>query len=227
MNPMTTPDPPTVTVAFFTHLRSRLAARDPAIRFLGMTADGGRVFAELLATHRGSVWNMQRLMTFHSVRDGKPQTDALRRRGVKMRLVVSPASLDLCPILSSYDPAVRVGPIVGPLMIMDTELVVVPGTDGDSIWMSTDRDLVEFAVRAYEAMWSASAPAVPPGEEPPLTPRMVEIAWLMADGASDRQISRELGISERTVSNEVREIGRRLGAANRPHTIARICGNPL
>jgi len=55
----------------------------------------------------------------------------------------------------------------------------------------------------------------------------VDIAWLLADGASDRQISRELGISERTVSNEVREIGRRLGAANRAHTIARICGNPL
>ena len=33
----------------------------------------------------------------------------------------------------------------------------------------------------------------------------VDIAWLLADGASDRQISRELGISERTVSNEVRE----------------------
>lgn len=62
------------------------------------------------------------------------------------------------------------------------------------------------------------------GETPPLTPRMVDIAWLLADGASDRVISRELGISERTVSNEVREIGRRIGAANRAHTIARICG---
>jgi DNA-binding CsgD family transcriptional regulator len=224
---MTTPDPPTVTVAFFTHLQSLLAAGDPSLRFLGMTADGGRVFAELLATQRGSVWNMQRLMSFHSMRDGKPQTDALRQRGVKLRLVVNPASLDLCPILSSYDPAVRVGPIVSPLMVMDTELVVVPGTDGDSIWISTDRDVVDFAVRAYEATWSASDPAVPAGEQPPLTARMLEIAWLLADGASDRQISRSLGISERTVSNEVREIGRRLGASNRAHTIARICGNPL
>ena len=76
-------------------------------------------------------------------------------------------------------------------------------------------------------MWSAARPAVPEGEEPPLTPRMVEICWLLADGASDRLIGRSRGISERTVSNEVREIGRRLGAANRAHTIARICGNPL
>ncbi len=39
--------------------------------------------------------------------------------------------------------------------------------------------------------------------------------------------ARELGNSERTVSNEVREIGRRLGTSNRAHTIARICGAPL
>ncbi len=220
-------DPPQVTVDFFAHLRSLLEARDPSMRFLGMTADGGRVFAELLATQRGSVWNMQRVMTFHSVRDGKAQTDALRRRGVKMRLVVNPASLSFCPILSSYDPQLRVGPIVGPLMIMGSELVVVPGTDGDSIWTSTDREVVDFGIRAYDAMWSASVPAVPVGELPPLTPRMLEIAWLLADGASDRKISRDLGISERTVSNEVREIGRRLGAANRARTIARICGAPV
>ena len=56
---------------------------------------------------------------------------------------------------------------------------------------------------------------------------MVEISWLLAEGASDRLISRELGISERTVSTEVREIGRRLGTTNRAHTIARICGAPL
>jgi DNA-binding NarL/FixJ family response regulator len=53
---------------------------------------------------------------------------------------------------------------------------------------------------------------------------MMDIAWLLADGASDRVISRELGNSERTVSTEVREIGRRLGGANRAHTIARSCG---
>jgi len=76
-------------------------------------------------------------------------------------------------------------------------------------------------------VWSAARPAVPEGEETPLTSRMVEISWLLADGASDRLIGRSLGISERTVSNEVREIGRRLGANNRAHIIARICGHPL
>ena len=55
---------------------------------------------------------------------------------------------------------------------------------------------------------------------------MMDIAWLLADGASDRVISRELGNSERTVSTEVREIGHRLGGANRAHAIARSCGAP-
>ena len=50
------------------------------------------------------------------------------------------------------------------------------------------------------------------------------MALLLLRGATDRQISRELGVSERTVSAEVRELGRRLGATNRAHAIARICG---
>ena len=104
--------------------------------------------------------------------------------------------------------------------------VVVPGIDADSMWASTDPEVVEMADQAFDAVWSVSPPAVPAGDEPPLTPRMVSIAFLLADGASDRLISRELGISERTVSAEVREIGRRLGTVNRSHTIARICGAP-
>ncbi len=54
----------------------------------------------------------------------------------------------------------------------------MPGTDGDSIWTSTEPDVVDF------------------------------------------------GSSERTVSAEVREVGRRLGGSNHAHTIARICGAP-
>ena len=166
-------------------------------------------------------------MTFYTLRDSRGLTDAARRRGVSFRLVVRPGTLRICPIFSSYNPEARVGPFPGPLMILDSRDVVLPGRDGESIWTSPDPDLVALAMRAYEAVWSAARPAVPAGEEPPLTPRMVDIAWLLADGASDRVISRDLGISERTVSNEVREIGRRLGATNRAHTIARICGSPI
>ena len=60
-------------------------------------------------------------------------------------------------------------------MVLDSGDVVLPVTDGDTIWTSSDPDLVDSADRAYEAVWSTPA-GRPEGEEPPLTPRMVEIA---------------------------------------------------
>lgn len=221
------PDSPTVTLEFFAQVRALLARQDPSLHFLGMTGTGAQPLDELTARARSSVWNMQRLLTFHVVRANKQLTDDQRRRGVPIRAVVGPAAVVFNPTLSSYTPDLRLGPVFAPLMVIDRQHVVVPGTDGDSIWTSTEPGLVARGIEAYEAVWDVSQPAVADGDDPPLTPRMVSIAFLLADGASDRQISRELGVSERTVSNEVREIGRRLGTANRSHTIARICGAPL
>ena len=53
---------------------------------------------------------------------------------------------------------------------------------------------------------------------------MVEIGFLLTDGATDREIAKALGVSERTVSAQVAEITRRLGARNRGHAIALIGG---
>ncbi len=204
-----------------------MAGRDPSLRYLGMKAESGRAMAVLAGQTRSTVWNMHRRVSFYALRDGRHLDEAARQRGVTSRMVVNPASLPQCTILSSRHPKVRVGTVPFQLIIMDSRDIVLAGRDGDTMWTSSDPDLVTRAVRAYEAVWSAARPAVPEGEEPPLTPRMLEICWLLADGASDRVISRALGVSERTVSNEVREIGRRLGASNRAHTIARICGTPL
>jgi DNA-binding CsgD family transcriptional regulator len=197
------------------------------LRYLGTSSEASRALADLAGQTRSTVWNLQRIQTFYALRNSRGLDEAARRRGATFRLVVRPGTLRVCPIFSSYEPDARVGPVPGPLMVLDSRHVVFPGRDGESIWTSSDPHLVAHAMRAYEVFWTAARPAVPPGEEPPLTPRMVDIAWLLADGASDRRISRELGVSERTVSNEVREIGRRLGAANRAHTIARICGAPI
>ena len=78
--------------------------------------------------------------------------------------------------------------------------------------------------RHSNIVWADAEPAVPAGEAPPFTRRMVAIGIRVADGATDRQIARELGVSERTVSAEVREMSRRLGARNRTHAIALISG---
>ena len=53
---------------------------------------------------------------------------------------------------------------------------------------------------------------------------MVDIALLLVDGATDREIAGALGVSERTVSADVREVIRRLGARSRAQAIALISG---
>ena len=86
-----------------------------------------------------------------------------------------------------------------------------------------DPDVV--GARSASSSGVASAePAVPEGEQPPFTRRMVDIALLLVDGATDREIARSLGVSERTVSADVREMSRRLGARSRAHAIALISG---
>ena len=95
---------------------------------------------------------------------------------------------------------------------------------GETVWTSDDPAMVARAVSFFEEVWRAAVPAVPVGEEPPFTRRMVEIAVRLVDGATDREIARALGVSERTVSADVREMSRRLGARSRAHAIALISG---
>ena len=233
VDPLTTPDPPDPSdppeewLELLTLTQSLTARRDSSLRYLGTVSEAARALADLAGQSRSTVWNAQRLVSFYALRDGRHLTDAARRRGVTIRAVTRPLTLQVCPLWSSYGPDGRVGPVTSPLMILDSMNVILPGLDGESIWTSSDPHLAAIAVNAYQALWAASRPAVPQGEEPPLTARMVDIAFLLADGASDRQISTALEISERTVSAEVREIGRRLGTDNRAQTIARICGAPL
>ena len=53
---------------------------------------------------------------------------------------------------------------------------------------------------------------------------MVDIALLLVEGATDREIARSLGVSERTVSGDLRQMCARLGARSRAHAIALISG---
>ncbi|MBU6423122.1 MAG: response regulator transcription factor [Chloroflexota bacterium] len=55
-----------------------------------------------------------------------------------------------------------------------------------------------------------------------LTPRQQEIAELIAQGATDREIARTLHISESTAHKHVQNALRRLGARTRSHLVARM-----
>jgi DNA-binding NarL/FixJ family response regulator len=82
---------------------------------------------------------------------------------------------------------------------------------------SLDR-VVEYALSREESAPSATLVShEPPPEEPmgKLTRRKQDVALLVARGFTNRQISTELGTSERTASNHVASILRKLGLRSR------------
>ncbi|KOU32939.1 hypothetical protein ADK51_07485 [Streptomyces sp. WM6368] len=90
-------------------------------------------------------------------------------------------------------------------------------TDFAVAWAEGVRMAVPEAVA--EAL-SAPAPshrpsAAPAPEDRSLTPRQVQVALLVSEGMTNRQIAAKLDISEWTVVNHVRQVMRRLGCSSR------------
>ena len=111
------------------------------------------------------------------------------------------------------------------MMVLDGRLVLVGDSTGETMWTSTDAGVVERAIGLYESLGQKAEPAVPDGEQAPFTPRIVQIAFRLVDGATDREIARSLGVSERTLSADIRETALRLGVGSSAQTIARISGH--
>jgi DNA-binding CsgD family transcriptional regulator len=64
------------------------------------------------------------------------------------------------------------------------------------------------------------------GQPGQLSPRELQIAHLVADGATNRAIGRTLDISLWTVSTHLRRIFAKLGVTNRAEMVARLYGAP-
>jgi DNA-binding NarL/FixJ family response regulator len=58
-----------------------------------------------------------------------------------------------------------------------------------------------------------------------ITDRQLEVLVHVARGRTNRQIGVALGISERTVRNHLRSIGKRLAATDRTHSVVLAIGN--
>ena len=198
---------------------------DPRFTMLSTVQEVAEPLARLESTIAVSIWNMQRHHNIYSWRDSADFDASLRRRKVEMRMILPRRVAERrSPLASSFEPGLRVAPVAHPLMICDHRWVIVGDSTGDTVWTSADPGVVGRAVQFYEGVWGEAVPAVPEGENPPFTRRMVDIALLLVDGATDREIARSLGISERTVSSDVREMSRRLGARSRAHAIALVSG---
>ncbi|HYN65889.1 MAG TPA: LuxR C-terminal-related transcriptional regulator [Ornithinibacter sp.] len=211
--------------SLFTDLHALIAAGDRRFQLLSTVHDAAEPLAQLEAMTHTSMWNMQRHASLSGLSDGEGLTERSRRRGVELRYILPRRVAEQrCPLASSHWPHLRLAPVPHPLMVVDGTRVLVGDSTGETLWTTSDPSLVARAARYYDRVWQAAPPAVPEGEEPPFTPRMVQVGIRLVDGSTDREIARALGVSERTVSSDVREMSQRLGERSRTHAIALIAG---
>lgn len=198
---------------------------DPRFVRLAALEDAAESLAAFASSITLSMWNMQRHWTINQLRDVDGHNADLRRRRVEMRMLLPRRVAEQrCPLAGSAMPHLRVASVAYPLLIGDGRRILVGDPTGDAVWTSSDPGVVSTAVAFYERVWRSAEPPVPPGGGAPFTPRMVEVAFHLVDGATDREMARALGVSERTVSADVHELSRRLGARSRSHAIALISG---
>jgi DNA-binding CsgD family transcriptional regulator len=131
--------------------------------------------------------------------------------------------------------------VIAPMVHPDRTIALLYGdVRGERPLDDLDRDLLwTFASATAPLLHLATlaaiarVPTVPePSEAPPgaaLTPREVEVLRLLAEGASNAAIAARLVVSETTVKTHVRQILRKLNAANRTEAAmryARLAGRP-
>ena len=213
--------------AFFRWIHRLVLESDDRVTPMGPVDEAlSRSAGDLATSVRRSFWHMTFAPTWHEVRTARPLQLAATRPGIDHRYLTSPRSIERLPLLSSHHVGMRLAHTIGPLLVVDGATLFVGAPRGEdaagSVWVSTVPHVVGAATACFETVWQDSWPAVPAGSDPPFTRRMVEIGFLLTDGASDREIARALHLSERTISAEVAEIVRRLGARNRAHAIALI-----
>jgi len=211
--------------ALFARWHALIDRGDPRFDFVAPLDRVDEPLARISETVAVSLWNMQRHQNIYAMRDAAPLDRRARARGVEIRFIIPRRVAERrSPLSSSFEHNLRIAPVAQPLLICDGRLVIVGDSTGEAVWASTDPGVAGDAISLFESVWERATPAVPPGESPPFTPRMVDIAFRLVDGATDREIARALGVSERTVSSDVREMSRRLGARSRAHAIALISG---
>ncbi|MBR7744118.1 helix-turn-helix transcriptional regulator [Phycicoccus sp. BSK3Z-2] len=220
--------PPREQVAFFRWAHDLVLEGDERLRPLGEVEDAmARGLDEVARAVRHTVWHMTAIPSWAEARAARALEHAARRPGVDGRYVTADQALSRLPMLSSHHLGMRVAPVVAPLLVLDRTRVFVGAPRGyaleGTVWTSTVPHVVAAAAACFEGVWDGAVPAA--HDDPPFTQRMVDIGFLLTEGATDREIARDLGVSERTISNEVAEIVRRLGARGRAHAIACITGN--
>ncbi len=188
----------------------------------------GAGFRKLEARTRRSFWNAQRRPRFNSRAVSWDLDERSRARGIEMCFVVSRVALDEHPLLTSLYPYVRVGPVPGPLLVVDDCVALFAGppamSGANTILMATHGEVLASAFALRDAIDAASVPAIGAGEDPPVAEREVLVARYLCLGMTDVAIGHKLGISPRTVERAMAHLATYLGATCRADLVARVTG---
>ncbi len=214
-------------LAYLTHVDALILAEDSRMELVGPRDSALEYLARFTATPQGRVWNLQRILSVHQVRLGSRLNARSRAQGTDLRLVVPRRALLRSPLHGCVEDPIRVGPVPGPLLVMDA-VAFFAGPYGtpvaETFWQTRDPELVERATQAFLEVWDTAVPVAEHQSRDPIGDRTREVALALLDGASDREIAAELGVSERTVSAEVHRVVEWLGARSRGHAIAILVG---
>ncbi|MFI7011380.1 LuxR family transcriptional regulator [Streptomyces sp. NPDC050145] len=217
-----------VTGAFDTFRRRRLAAyNDQLVELVTGDAIGPRMrLAWASARHQIRQFESPPYSPIPSATEDALATLA---RGVTQRVVYSRESLEHAdhfkrtvePCINAGEQARVLPSVPVKLLIIDDAYALVSLSIQEADVLNTmlvvqPCGLLSALVALFEQAWQQALPfhgsTARPGGLPPADRRLL---WLLAGGASDEVVARELGISRRTLFRRLQVLMARLGAANR------------
>jgi len=177
---------------------------------------------------RRSVWNLNPWPSFDP-EDLSYDLDARSRsRGVEIQMITPARTLRFNPLITSLSPGLLLGPVLFKCIVIDRQVAVIAGPDtveGDTTaWLANGGEFLTLAVDLWRATRSEARPALAPGATPPLNARQLDVARGVCLGRTDAAISRQLGISQRTVARDVSAILEMTGARSRAEAILSMLG---
>lgn len=214
-------------LAFIDEVRELMLAGDSRVRLLGPREAATDVLDQFSTHPQRRAWNMQWTLGSRSIIEHPDANATSRAFGTDLRMLVPLKALLRAPLNVHLETPLRVGAVPYPLLVVD-ELAFLAGPLGtplaDTFWAAEDPALVERAASAYLTVWDAAVPVAESVAPPPLPARALQVALCLVDGMTDREIAARLGVSERTVSAEVRRVVEWAGARSRGHAVALLVG---
>ncbi|KGN34079.1 LuxR family transcriptional regulator [Knoellia sinensis KCTC 19936] len=184
--------------------------------------------ARLESTTQRSAWSLLPHLIFDPEDLGYELNPRSTNRGVDLQVVTSPRTIRFNPLLTSFSPWVRVGPVPIRMILCDERFAVLEGPEtlaGDTTaWLTTGGEFLDQARALWAATWQESRAVLSSGEEPPLNARQLEVARRVCLGRTDAAIARELGTSERTVARDVSVILDLTEARSRAEAVLNMLG---